>query len=60
MVKNHERLLQRIESLHFDMENEENKEAYEQYERKMELTDQMKGLKKDIETAKTLVLTVSE
>ena len=37
-----------------------NKEAYEQYERKMELTDQMKGLKKDIETAKTLVLTVSE
>lgn len=60
MVKNHERLLQRIESLHFDMENPENKEAYEQYERKMELTDQMKGLKKDIETAKTLVLTVSK
>ena len=42
------------------MENPENKEAYEQYERKMELTDQMKGLKKDIETAKTLVLTVSK
>ena len=58
LYKNHQRLLQRIESIDFDLSDETNAAIYQSYEEKMVLNEQLKGLKKDIENAKTLVLTV--
>ena len=40
------------------MSDEKNASIYQSYEEKMVLNEQLKGLKKDIENAKTLVLTV--
>lgn len=45
-------------SLNFDLNNEANAAAYHEYEKKMELTDQLTNHKKDIQKAKELVLTV--
>ena len=50
--------MQRLASLNFDMNDETNASAYKEYEKKMELTDQLTAHKKDMQKAKELVLTV--
>lgn len=57
-MKNYERLVQRIDTINFDLNDPHNQEVYKTYEEKMALSEQLKGMKKDIENAKTLVLTV--
>ena len=59
MLANHERLMQRLTSLNFNMEESANAEAYRQYERKMEISEELTTRKKDLQKAKELVLTVS-
>lgn len=58
LMKNYERLVQRIDTINFDLNDPHNQEVYKAYEEKMALSEQLKGMKKDIENAKTLVLTV--
>lgn len=58
LLSNYERLMQRLASLNFDMNDETNASAYKEYEKKMELTDQLTAHKKDMQKAKELVLTV--
>jgi len=57
-LTNYERLIQRLSSLNFDLNNEANAAEYHEYEKKMELTEQLTNHKKDIQKAKELVLTV--
>ena len=51
--------MQRLTSLNFNMEEPSNVEAYRQYERKMEISEELTTRKKDLQKAKELVLTVS-
>ena len=46
LLTNYERLIQRLTSLNFDLNNEANAAAYHEYEKKMELTDQLTNHKK--------------
>ncbi|KNB41803.1 hypothetical protein JH06_4702 [Blastocystis sp. subtype 4] len=57
LLTNYERLIQRLSSLNFDLNNEANAAEYHEYEKKMELTEQLTNHKKDIQKAKELVLT---
>ena len=52
--------MQRLTSLNFNMEDSSNAEAYRQYERKMEISEELTTRKKDLQKAKELVLTVSQ
>ena len=58
MLENCAKVKDRLNSLHFDLSDPKNAEMYAQYEKKMELTEIMTNKKKEIEAAKTLVLTV--
>lgn len=58
MLANHEKILKRIASIPFDLSVEANQVLYAQYEEKMVIKEQLKGVMKDIETAKTMVLSV--
>ena len=50
--------MQRLTSLNFNSEDPANAEAYRQYERKMEISEELTTRKKDLQKAKELVLTV--
>ena len=58
LLSNYERLMQRLTSLNFNSEDPANAEAYRQYERKMEISEDLTTRKKDLQKAKELVLTV--
>ena len=58
MLANRDKITQRLNSLHFDLNDPANAEIFAKYEKKMELTEQMQNKTKEIESAKTLVLTV--
>ena len=58
MLANRDKITQRLNSLHFDLNDPANAEIFAKYEKKLELTEQMQNKTKEIESAKTLVLTV--
>ena len=60
LVTNFDRLNGRMKALNVDATTDANTEAYKQYERKMELTEELSSRKKDLQKSKELVLMVSE
>ena len=58
-MSNFDRLNGRMKALNVDATTDANAEAYKQYERKMELTEELSLRKKDLQKAKELVLMVS-
>ena len=58
-MSNFDRLNGRMKALNVDATTDANAEAYKQYERKMELTEELSLRKKDLQKSKELVLMVS-